>query len=424
MEAALARGMERSQAVFRHLDMPEPVRAYFTNKNAFHVRSRVVRAQRRALAAQCGTERRGTRARTSADAANAALLAQLKGLAVALLERYAGEDVSDDEEGDDDAAGEDASDDEEGDNRPAGEGGEGFALYRLRGPAVRRAHKAGAMAQLRAWLLARAPVLPPAELTQAEDTMRGRRVLGVDVWPLVEDVLTHQSRERVWQTFGVCLERTAGGSLVCVAQRAGAPAWAAPGVPGGAPAEHEHAADAPEGAAAAPPGLADAQARLGAWLDERGIGAALAPHLRRVLGVWRLEQLPALREADLLRVHAALPYPGLLAARRRLLLDGARQLMPQGACAVCHRIKTLAVNTPCGCAAACAACTRDFRAGGAAGAAGACIVCHAPSDVVEPPDVECPVCLNAFTPAEMFALQPCGHQLCVSQQWKPCVWIA
>jgi hypothetical protein len=46
IEAALARGMERSQAVFRFLDMPVAVRNYFNHKNALHTRATAVRCMR------------------------------------------------------------------------------------------------------------------------------------------------------------------------------------------------------------------------------------------------------------------------------------------------------------------------------------------------------------------------------------------
>jgi hypothetical protein len=39
---AVARGMERSQAIYRFLDMPEVVRQYFMHKNAFHTRAMTV----------------------------------------------------------------------------------------------------------------------------------------------------------------------------------------------------------------------------------------------------------------------------------------------------------------------------------------------------------------------------------------------
>jgi hypothetical protein len=40
---AVGRGMERSQAIYRFLDMPEVVRQYFMHKNAFHTRAMSVR---------------------------------------------------------------------------------------------------------------------------------------------------------------------------------------------------------------------------------------------------------------------------------------------------------------------------------------------------------------------------------------------
>ena len=69
IEAALARGMERSQAVYRYLDMPPPVRSYFQSKNVFHVRAMRVRRRLRATDACAPTARSRTSPPTAAEAA-------------------------------------------------------------------------------------------------------------------------------------------------------------------------------------------------------------------------------------------------------------------------------------------------------------------------------------------------------------------
>jgi hypothetical protein len=326
---------------------------------------------------------------------------QLKKLAKALLERYAREDASEPEEDGEGSADEsdESEEEEEGD----------LAAYRVRGPGVRRAHKEEAMAHLRAWLTERSAALSAPELSAVQERFQERSIVGVNTWQLIEDVMAHQSRERIWQAYGVWWGRSATGAQVCSAVRPDAPPWMARAAAAPAAAEEEDATAALE--SAPPAAVFDAsQAELTRLLAPIGL-AYVMPHLHRVLGVWRVEQLPSLREADLLRVHAAMPRrPGLPDEQRRVLLEACRDALEHAACALCSKVASLAVSLPCGCATACAGCTRAFRADAANGAV--CVACRAPATVVEPPEVRCPVCLDDFTPAEVFTLS-CGHQLCV-----------
>ncbi len=303
---------------------------------------------------------------------------------------------------------EDESEDEE-EEEAAGEAD--LAAYRLRGPAVRRAHKREAMSLLREWLATRAAVLAAPNLAAVEERYRNDLVGGgLNAWQLIDDVLTHQSREAIWTAHGVWLARTPTDELVCSAARPDAPPWPwrAPSGRARAAADGvaEEAGEAPEDAPARPAGFEAAQAELLRWLSGHAL-EGIVPHLHRVLGVWRKEQLIEVREGDLQRLHLALPPPRLPYDARRALLSAAAQLVPHGVCSVCGENKALAISLPCGCAVACAACTT------AAGAQYACVGCQAPCTVVAPPEFDCPFCANCFTPAELYTFEPCGHQLCV-----------
>jgi hypothetical protein len=363
IEAAVGRGMERSRAVYRYLDMPAGVRGYFASKNAFHLRSTALKT----------LARRVLRRHTRAEAAEA-----------------------EDDEGDGDE-----TEEESGDEAADADAGDA-AAYRRLGPAVRLAHKAEAMARLRAWLL-RQPERPRT-LADAEAHFRGAAaapVAGVAAWTLIDSVLTHQSRARVWALHGVWRGRSeTDEALLCLTQPE-APEWVAPGT-----AQPGAPQPAPPPPPALPEGFAEAQAALLAWLTERQWAHLLEP-LRGVLGVWRVEQLAVLREANLEQLHATLPLPGLPFDDRQRLLAAAR---PGAPCGRCGERAQLIANDPCGCAHACAACTRAFRADAAHGEV--CSGCGAPSQVVIPEEVTCPICLEVFgdNEAEVFAFTPCGHK--------------
>lgn len=361
VEAALARGMERSAAVFRFLDMPVGVRNYFNHRNPFHPRARELRALSCALAG-----------RYAADAAGEAQVEE--------------EDAAAEEEGE--ADGE------------AGE--EALAEYRRRGPAIRRAHKAEAMAQLRQWLCTpRVVLLSPVDLASVAERHEARYVEGLPSWRLIEDVLLHQPRDAVWERHGVWTCRTGAGALGVSGTRPGAGPWA-PRAGAAAPGP-------------APPGAFDAHADLVALLAAHSL-AALAPSLQRVLGIWRREHLLSLREDGVRQLHEALRGKGGLSAdRRQALMDCARAAATTAACSVCAQLKSLCVNQPCGHTVACAGCTREHRAPPPGGHGAVCVSCGAPSEVVTPPEVDCLVCGDAFTPAEMFTFAcPSRHQLCIA----------
>jgi len=152
IEAALARNVSLSTAIFRYLDMPEGVRRYFAHKNPLHARA-----------------------------------VTLKALAQATVARYAAAEELMERDGDEDEAA--GSDSDAADDAAA-------AAYRARrAPHARRAHKAEAMAQLRVWLASRSG---PETLDTVFLRFAPRSVAGLPACGLIADVLEHTGGERLW----------------------------------------------------------------------------------------------------------------------------------------------------------------------------------------------------------------------------------
>lgn len=345
IKAAILRGMDRSRAVFMHLDFPAPVREHFNHKNPFHPRARAIKA-----------------------------------LALQLMPRFEAPDAGTE------------SDEEALMDEPEG-------LAQLRGPAVRRAHKALALAMLRAKLLERARIpaigsgsVAIADLQAVWPSLDNVLVVGVTAWELICDVFEHSTPLRTWTLYGVWRFRDQGTLLASA--RCNGVDW-------------EGDAEAPNAAQRAPV-EAVPSAALVAFLSRHQM-AELALPLARHLGCTNPEQLLLVREDDLRR----LPDAGVhLSDEAKEVLRSLRgDMLQELQCSGCSRTAALARFSPCNHSARlCAACAPAAPGGGI------CVECRQPSTLVLPPTDECLFCADLFTAPEIFRF-PCGHPghfLCIA----------